>query len=421
MSEELNDRDHRVLGKRMDLFCSSPLVGPGLILWMPNGGIIRMELQNFMQGELIKRGYSPVYTPHIGSIELYKTSGHFPYYKDSQYPTIKSEEKKPDGEPVEEYLLKPMNCPHHAQIFAARPRSYRDLPIRLAEFGTVYRYEQAGSLNGMSRVRGLTQDDAHLFCSPDQVEQELRSTIDLVVSVFKMMGFSEYRVQISLRDPAEPKYVGDPAVWDKAEETLQRVAKESGLNSEIMLGEAAFYGPKIDFMVKDCIGREWQLGTVQLDYNLPDRFKLEFIGSDGQPHQPVMIHRAPFGSLERFFAILTEHFAGDFPLWMAPVHARIANIAERHADAVRVAAAALRAGGLRTEEDLSSDRVNAKVASAELAKVPFFLVIGDREAGSQSVSVRGRNGKNFGSMKIDEFLSKANGLIRNRALKPDFL
>ena len=309
--EEAKKRDHRKIGREQGLFTLSPTVGQGLVLWMPKGGIVRTELQNFMQSELLKRGYSPVFTPHIGSIELYKKSGHFPYYKDSQYPTIKADEE-------EEYLLKPMNCPHHIEIYAAEKHSYRELPIRLAEFGAVYRYEQSGELSGMTRVRGLTQDDAHIFCTPEQVESEIRDTVDLTLKTLRTLGLNNYRAQVSLRDPNSDKYTGDPANWDAAEEILGRVASDMNIAHEKVPGEAAFYGPKLDFMVKDCLGREWQLGTVQLDYNLPERFNLQYIGPDNAPHQPVMIHRAPFGSFERFMGILIEHFAGNFPLWLAP-------------------------------------------------------------------------------------------------------
>jgi threonyl-tRNA synthetase len=412
--EEAKKRDHRVIGKQMGLFTLSPLVGQGLVLWMPKGGIIRSELQNLMQGELLKRGYAPVFTPHIGNVEMYKISGHFPYYKDSQYPTIKSEEKKANGEPVEEYLLKPMNCPHHIQIYAAEQHSYRDLPVRLAEFGTVYRYEQSGELNGMTRVRGLTQDDAHLFCTPEQVEQEFISTVGLVQKIFGALGLSDYRVQVSLRDPKSDKYAGDPKVWDKAEETLKRVAKDMKLPHEAVPGEAAFYGPKLDFMVKDCIGREWQLGTVQLDYNLPERFKLEYVGSDNARHRPVMIHRAPFGSFERFVGILIEHFAGAFPLWLSPVQMRVANITEKQEDAVRKVVAELRAHGFRAEEDLGHYKINAKVAESEAAKIPYLLVIGEREAASDSVAVRGRGRKDLGTMSVKEFIAKAQQEIEER-------
>ncbi|HEY3325369.1 MAG TPA: threonine--tRNA ligase [Planctomycetota bacterium] len=410
--EEAKRRDHRTIGKQMGLFTMSPLVGQGLILWMPKGAIIRTELQNLMQGELFKRGYAPVFTPHIGSIELYKMSGHFPYYKDSQYPTIKGE--GPEGE-REEYLLKPMNCPHHIQIYAAEPHSYRDLPVRLAEFGTVYRYEQSGELNGMTRVRGLTQDDAHLFCTPEQVEQEFQSTVQLVQSIFTALGLSEYRVQVSLRDPKSDKYTGDPANWSKAEETLKRVAKDMNLPHEVVPGEAAFYGPKLDFMVKDCIGREWQLGTVQLDYNLPERFKLEYIGSDNSRHRPVMIHRAPFGSFERFVGILIEHFAGAFPLWLSPVQMRVANITESSMEAARNVAAQFRTEGFRVDEDISaSGNLKQKVKDSEEAKIPYLLVIGDREAAAGTVAVRGRGRKDLGTMPVAEFIAKAKAEVAGR-------
>ncbi|HYG77601.1 MAG TPA: threonine--tRNA ligase [Planctomycetota bacterium] len=414
--DEAKKRDHRVIGKQFGLFTMSPLVGQGLVLWMPNGGIIRTELQNLMQGELTKRGYKPVFTPHIGSVELYKTSGHFPYYKDSQYPTLKSEAKKENGEAEEEYLLKPMNCPHHIQIYAAEPHSYRDLPIRLAEFGTVYRYEQSGELNGMTRVRGLTQDDAHLFCTPEQVEKEIQSTVGLVQTIFGALGLKDYRVQVSLRDPASDKYTGDPAKWNMAEETLKRVAKDMNLPHEAVPGEAAFYGPKLDFMVKDCIGREWQLGTVQLDYNLPERFKLEYIGSDNNRHRPVMIHRAPFGSFERFVGILIEHFAGAFPLWLAPTQVRVANITDKQEEASLKVVQMLAAEGFRVEADLGKGKINAKVAESEAAKIPYLLVIGDREAQAGTVAVRGRGRKDLGTMPVAEFIAKAKAEIAERQI-----
>lgn len=399
----MDNYDHRVIGKRMGLFTISPLVGEGLVLWMPNGGIIRTELESLMRGELLKHGYMPVFTPHIGSVELYKISGHFPYYKDRQYPTIKGEGK--EGE-REEYLLKPMNCPHHIQIYAAEPHSYRDLPVRLAEFGTVYRYEQSGELNGMTRVRGLTQDDAHLFCTNEQVEGEFQSTVMLVQNIFGALGLTDYRVQISLRDPDDKKYIGDPKIWDKSEEVLRRVAKDMKLLHNEVKGEAAFYGPKMDFLVKDSIGREWQLGTVQLDYNLPERFKLEYVGSDNNRHQPVMIHRAPFGSFERFVGILIEHFAGAFPLWLSPVQVRVANITDRQEEASRNITRQLRMEGIRVEEDFEHGKINAKVAKSEDAKIPYLLIIGERESMSGSVSVRGRGRKDLGVMPISEFISR---------------
>ena len=351
--EEARKRDHRKIGREQGLFTLSPLVGQGLVLWMPKGGIVRTELQNFMQSELMGRGYSPVFTPHIGSIELYKTSGHFPYYKDSQYPTLKAGEN-------EEYLLKPMNCPHHIQIFAAEKHSYRELPVRLAEFGTVYRYEQSGELSGMTRVRGLTQDDAHIFCTQEQVEAEVRDTVDLTLKTLKTLGLDDYRIQVSLRAPDGDKYTGDPKNWSHAEETLQRVAKDMDLAHETVPGEAAFYGPKLDFMVKDCLGREWQLGTVQLDYNLPDRFGLEYTGSDNAAHQPVMIHRAPFGSFERFVGILIEHFAGNFPLWLAPEQVRVLPISEQQAEYAERICNDLKAAGVRANWDRTGDKNRRK-------------------------------------------------------------
>src|SRR5689334_18704186 len=371
--EEARKRDHRKIGKEMGLFTISPLVGPGLILWMPKGGIIRTELGNLMQEELLKRGYAPVFTPHIGHVELYKISGHFPYYKDSQYPTIK-------GEGDEEYLLKPMNCPHHIQIYAAEPRSYRDLPIRLAEFGMVYRYEQSGELSGMTRVRGFCQDDAHLFCTPEQVEQEVRTTVELVQHIFSVLGLNNYRVQVSLRDPKSDKYTGDPQRWDQAEATLQKIAKEMGLPHQTVEGEAAFYGPKLDFMVKDVLGREWQLGTVQLDYNLPERFKLEYVGADNKPHRPVMIHRAPFGSMERFVGVLIEHFAAAFPLWLAPEQVRILPISEKVNEYAANIEQQLKAAGFRTTTDLRSAKINGKIRDAQIELIPYMLIIGREEA-----------------------------------------
>lgn len=379
--EEARKRDHRRIGKEMGLFTLSPLVGQGLVLWMPKGGMIRTELQKLMTDELTKRGYQPVFTPHIGSVELYKISGHFPFYKESQYPTIKVAED-------EEYLLKPMNCPHHIQIYAAEPRSYRELPIRLAEFGTVYRYEQSGELNGLTRVRGLTQDDAHIFCTPDQVEAEIRSTVELVLHVFRVLGLNDYRVQVSLRDPKSDKYTGDPAVWTQAEETLKRVAADMQLPSQIVEGEAAFYGPKLDFMVKDCIGREWQLGTVQLDYNLPERFKLEYVGADNQRHRPVMIHRAPFGSFERFVGILIEHFAGNFPLWLAPEQVRVLPIGEGQIPYAEKILGELKSYGIRAEMDRTGDKIGGKIRNAEKDKVHTMFVVGQKEQESDSVALR---------------------------------
>ncbi len=407
--EEARKRDHRKIGRELGLFTLSPLVGQGLVLWMPKGGIVRTELQNFMQGELMRRGYSPVFTPHIGSIELYKTSGHFPYYKDSQYPTLKAEEN-------EEYLLKPMNCPHHIQIFAADKHSYRELPVRLAEFGTVYRYEQSGELSGMTRVRGLTQDDAHIFCTQEQVEAEVRDTVDLTLKTLKTLGLDDHRIQVSLRAPGGDKYTGDPKNWSHAEETLQRVAKDMNLAHETMPGEAAFYGPKLDFMVKDCLGREWQLGTVQLDYNLPERFGLEYTGSDNAAHQPVMIHRAPFGSFERFVGILIEHFAGNFPLWLAPEQVRVLPISEQQAEYAERICKDLKAADIRASWDRTSDKIGAKIRNAEIAKVHTMFVIGQKEAVSESVAVRIHGKGDQGMKPVAEAISRIQANIDARNL-----
>lgn len=407
--EEARKRDHRKIGKEMGLFTISPLVGQGLVLWMPKGGIIRTELQNLMQEQLRKYGYQPVFTPHIGSVAMYRISGHFPFYKESQFPTIK-------GEGEEEYLLKPMNCPHHIQIYAAQPRSYRELPVRLAEFGMVYRYEQSGELSGMTRVRGFTQDDAHLFCTPEQLEQEMRSTVELVVEIFRVLGLNDYRVQVSLRDPNSDKYTGDPANWDRAEETLKRVASDMGLPHEAVPGEAAFYGPKLDFMVKDCLGREWQLGTVQLDYNLPERFELEYVGADNQRHRPVMIHRAPFGSFERFVAILIEHFAGNFPLWLAPEQVRVLPVTVDQIGYAEAICAHLKERNVRVTLDPSGDKISGKIKRAEEEKVHTMLVVGAREEESGTISVRvhGRGGQ--GVAARDEVLAGIENDIRTRKL-----
>ena len=412
--EEAKKRDHRVIGKQMGLFTISNLVGSGLILWMPKGAIIRQELEQFMREELAKREYVPVYTPHIGKIDLYKISGHYPYYQESQFPTIKMKER--DSEDESEYLLKPMNCPHHIQIYAAEPHSYRDLPVRLAEFGTVYRFEQSGELNGMTRVRGFTQDDAHLFCTPEQVEAEFKSTVEMVMHVFETLGFKDYECRISLRDPKSDKYTGDPANWDRAEATLRKVAQDVGIKHFEGVGEAAFYGPKIDFMVKDVIGRTWQLGTVQLDYNLPERFQLEYIGADNARHRPVMIHRAPFGSMERFTGILIEHFAGAFPTWLHPTQVSVLTISEKFDDYAKMVQAKLIAAGVRTEIDLSGDKIGGKIKRAREAKIPYMLVLGAKEAVSTTVAVRTRKDKDLGAQPLDAFIEKIKEEIRTRAL-----
>jgi len=413
--QEAKKRDHRVIGKQLGLFTISPLVGSGLILWMPRGGVVRQELENFMRQELVRRGYSSVYTPHIGNINLYKVSGHYPYYKESQFPTIKMKERD-DGD-ESEYLLKPMNCPHHIQIYAAQPRSYRDLPIRLAEFGTVYRFEQSGELSGMTRVRGFTQDDAHLFCTPEQVEAELLSTVEMVLLVFKTLGFNDYECRVSLRDPKSDKYAGDPALWDRAEATLKKIVRDVGIKHQEAIGEAAFYGPKLDFLVKDVIGRQWQLGTVQLDYVLPERFQLEYIGADNTPHRPVMIHRAPFGSMERFTGILIEHFAGAFPTWLAPVQAMVLTISEKFVDYGTQVLAELTKAGVRAEIDTADDKIGAKIRRAREEKIPYLLIVGAREQEMSAVAVRTRKDQDLGAMPLPAFIEKISTEIRDRRLE----
>lgn len=493
--EEAKKRDHRVLGRQLKLFTISQVAGQGMILWMPKGAIIRGLLESFIKDELVKRGYQPVYTPHIGNLGLYRTSGHFPYYADAQFPpmyfnptvqtvdtwytllekqlltaeqeaaflgVIKSisEGKSPEN-PDQEiprftvgemkldaralwleyqaandrdakltvlknwmsgqegYLLKPMNCPHHIQIYKASPHSYRDLPIRLAEFGTVYRFEQSGELGGMTRVRGFTQDDAHLFMTPEQVEPQLRSEIELVLLVLKTLGLNEYRVRVSVRDPESNKYVGESELWEKAEATLKSVVETTpGLNFSIGVGEAAFYGPKIDFIVKDCIGREWQLGTVQLDYNLPQRFELEYTGPDNKPHRPVMIHRAPFGSLERFCGILIENFAGSFPLWLAPEQVRVLTISEKSESYAREIEARLRSAGFRIDVDYRSEKIGAKVREASLEKVPYMIVVGEKDAAAGTVSLRDRVGdKETRDLKLDDVIARLQDEIDNKTIR----
>jgi threonyl-tRNA synthetase len=461
--EEAKKRDHRRLGKELGLFTISPLVGSGLILWMPKGALVRGVLEQFLKDELLKRGYQPVYTPHIGKVELYKTSGHYPYYSDSQYPPVKllndaarelifayqkgiddpTQLPTPETEKAlwkaagleldyvtakahapaqkilwlnksaqaEEYLLKPMNCPHHIQIFAAQPRSYRDLPLRLAEFGTVYRYEQSGELSGLTRVRGFTQDDAHLFCTPEQVRAEFRATMELTQFVLSSLGLGDYRVRLSKSDPNDPKYQGKDgenlrAVWENAEEDIRAVLVDMGLPFDEAPGEAAFYGPKADFLVRDCLGRQWQLGTVQLDYVLPERFGLHYVGPDNQPHRPVMIHRAPFGSMERFMGILIEHFAGAFPLWLAPEQVRVLPISEKVSGYADTVLAQLQGAGLRASLDARPEKIGAKIRDAQLEKTPVMLVVGQKEAETGQVSYRDRVEGDLGAMPIAQALAR---------------
>ena len=413
--EQARQRDHRVLGKQLGLFLISDAVGPGLVLWLPRGTIVRHELETWLRGELIKRRYKTVVTPHIGKLDLYRTSGHYPYYKDSQYPPMVTG-TGPDGQ-QEGYLLKPMNCPHHIQIYKAAQHSYRDLPERLAEFGQVYRFEQSGELAGLTRVRGYCCDDAHIFCTPQQVEAEVESCVELVKLVLGTLGLGDYRVRIGLRGSDSGKYVGGASGWDQAEKNLRSVVARLGMNFVEEPGEAAFYGPKIDFIVKDCIGREWQLGTIQVDYNLPERFELEYIGPDNRPHRPVMIHRAPFGSLERFIGILIEHFAGAFPLWLSPVQIAILPVSEKFNGYAGEVSSAARAAGMRVELDGSSDKIGAKVRRWTLQKVPYIFVVGRRETEAGTVAVRRRGVGEVGSFRLAEVLGKLADEVKSRAVE----
>ncbi|MGD9857489.1 MAG: threonine--tRNA ligase [Planctomycetaceae bacterium] len=455
--EEAKRRDHRVLGKQHNLFTLTNDVGSGLVLWLPKGATVRAILEDFIKQELLKRGYEPVYSPHVGRVELYETSGHFPYYRESQFPplfghpagqlvdywktqlaesalTDKAETDflaaaadmgcdfarypktaSPDDKIAflkawekhqERYLLKPMNCPHHVQMYKAQQRSYRDLPVRLAEFGTVYRHEQSGELNGMLRVRGLTQDDAHLFCTAEQVEQEFKDTLELTKFVLKSVGLDDYRIQLSLRDPGSDKYVGSEVLWNKAEATLHRVLTDSGLPFSTAEGEAAFYGPKADFMVRDCLGREWQLGTVQLDYNLPERFQLEYIGDDNAPHRPVMIHRAPFGSMERFVGMLIEHFAAAFPLWLAPEQVRILGLNDDMLPYCEEIQKEFRAAGFRTTIDRQSANVKKKIRDAQLDLIPYMAIVGPKDKDQGGLSLRDRLEGDLGFMPTAAAITK---------------
>ena len=407
--EEARLRDHRRLGKQLGLFHISPLVGSGLPLWPPKGAVLRETLESFLRQAQLERGYLPVITPHIGNLNLYKTSGHYPYYKDSQYTPIKVDE--------EEFLLKPMNCPHHIEIYRSEPRSYRDLPYRLAEFGTVYRYEKSGELTGLTRVRGFTVDDSHLFVAPEQLEEEFIAVVDLIQYVFSTIGFNDFRARLGTNDTDSDKYAGAPEMWQRGIAAIRQAADKLGLNYSVEQGEAAFYGPKLDFIFRDVLKREWQLGTVQVDFLLPERFDLEYTGEDGQKHRPVMIHRAPFGSMERFVGILIEHFNGAFPLWLAPVQAVVIPIADRHVAYGREVAAALRAAGLRVEIDEGSERMNKKIREAQLQKIPYMLVIGDKEAEARAVAVRTRDEQDRGAQPLDAFIAAARALIAARALE----
>lgn len=397
--EEAKRRDHRKLGVELELFLISPKVGSGLPIWLPKGTIVRENLEKFLRNEQRKRGYQSVITPHIGNLELYKTSGHYPYYKESQFAPITME----DGE---QFLLKPMNCPHHHQIYSSKPRSYRDLPVRLAEFGTVYRYEQSGEMSGLTRVRGFTQDDAHIYCTHDQLKQEIKNTVELTQLVFKTFDM-QVTTRLSYRDEKNvEKYGGDAKFWELAQREIKEVADEMGLNYFIGIGEASFYGPKIDFMVKDAIGRTWQLGTVQVDYVMPERFELEYTGADGQKHRPVIIHRAPFGSMERFVGLLIEHYAGEFPLWLAPVQAVVLPITDGQLEYAQKVVAQMSEAGLRVEIDSRNEKIGYKIREHEVKKMPFMLVVGEKEKETNSISVRQHKKGDVGVMTITEVIQK---------------
>lgn len=405
--EEAKKRDHRKIGKELELFTFSPKVGAGLPLWLPKGAALRERLEMFLKKVQKKAGYQQVICPHIGHVDLYKTSGHYQKYGESSFRPIST------PVPGEEFFLKPMNCPHHCEVYNSKPRSYKDLPLRIAEFGTVYRYEQSGELHGLTRVRGFTQDDAHIFCTPDQVKEEFKGVMDIVMHIFKALDFKEFITQISLRDQAhKEKYIGSDENWDKAEKAILEVAQERGLETVVVPGEAAFYGPKMDFMVKDALGRKWQLGTIQVDYNLPDRFELEYIGSDNQKHRPVMIHRAPFGSMERFVAVLIEHTAGNFPLWLTPEQAIILPISEKYQNYAEKVLEVLNNADIRAQIDNRNEKAGKKIRDAELKKIPFMLVVGEREEQEGTVSVRKHGAGDLGSQSIEAFAALINEEIK---------
>jgi len=437
--EEAKKRDHRKLGREMGLFAIDEMVGQGLILWKPKGAIIRRQLQDFITEELDRIGYSQVYTPHIGKLDLYKTSGHWAHYKESQFPPMPDPDdykrlrdenatcadlfNAMDIGTINGFMLKPMNCPHHIRIYSSDPHSYRDLPVRLAEFGTVYRWELSGELGGMTRVRGFTQDDAHIFCRPDQIKHELKQCISIVKLILGTLEMNDFRVRLSLRDTeyTDPKYVGDAENWRLAESALREVLDESGFDYTIAEHEAAFYGPKIDFVVRDIIGRDWQLGTIQVDYNLPERFELTYTGADNKPHRPVMIHRAPFGSMERFTGLLIEHFAGKFPTWLAPEQVRVLPISDKVAEFAEDIRAKLASAGVRTTLDSAPDKIGAKIRNARLDRVPYMLVVGAREAEQGLVSVRHRDMNDLGVMDTEEFISSLKNEIVQRLIRPTFI
>lgn len=412
MIEEAKKRDHRKLGKELELFAFSEKVGAGLPLWLPKGAMLRQRLQDFLQAAQLESGYLPVITPHIGNINLYKTSGHYEKYGADSFQSIKTPHEG------EEFFLKPMNCPHHCEIYKTSPKSYKDLPVRFAEFGTVYRYEQAGELHGLTRVRGFTQDDAHLFCRPDQVKEEFKKVIDLVLYTFNSLGFTEYTAQVSLRDPNnKTKYIGSDENWDIAENSIREAAAEKGLVTIEEEGEAAFYGPKLDFMVRDALGRKWQLGTIQVDYNLPERFELEYVDSDNSRKRPVMIHRAPFGSMERFIAVLLEHCAGNLPLWLAPTQVKVLPISEKFQPYAHEVAKELKAKGVRIEVDERLEKIGKLIRDTELEKVPYMLIIGEKEMNDRTVAVRRHGLGDQGVVSIDAFAAQVKEEVDNRISK----
>ena len=406
--EEAKKRDHRVLGRKLDLFILDPLVGKGLPLWLPNGAILRDTLERWLRDVQINNGYLPVITPHIGNLNLYRTSGHYPYYSESQYTPIQVDD--------EEYMLKPMNCPHHCMIYKNEPRSYRDLPVRLAEFGTVYRYEQSGELNGLTRVRGFTVDDAHLYVRPEQLLEEFKDVVRLIQYVFTTLGLTDFRARVGKRDPNSDKYVGSDQAWEDASAAIIQACDELGLPYVVEEGEAAFYGPKLDFIIRDVLKREWQLGTVQVDYNLPERFELEYTDSDNTQKRPVMIHRAPFGSMERFIGILIEHFAGDFPVWLAPQQAVVIPIADGHYDYAQEVANYLGAVGIRAKADLRDKNMRSKIKELRKMAIPYLLIVGDRDVENREVSVRLRTDEDKGSMGLDAFREMVVGLINSNSM-----
>ena len=409
MLEEARKRDHRVVGEKLNLFTFSPLVGKGLPLWKPLGATLRDTLERWLRQTQLDNGYLPVVTPHIGNLNLYKTSGHYPYYKDSQYSPIEVDD--------EEFMLKPMNCPHHIMIYKSDMHSYRDLPVRLAEFGTVYRYEQSGELHGLTRVRGFTVDDAHLFVTPDQLLAEFKNVVKLIQYVFNTVGFADFRARVGIRDPKSEKYVGGDDLWEKATSAILEACDELSLPYTVEEGEAAFYGPKLDFIFRDVLKREWQLGTVQVDYNLPERFDIEYVAEDGSRQRPVMIHRAPFGSMERFVAILIEHFAGAFPVWLAPVQVILIPVTDGNVEYANGVADKLRALGMLVEVDAGKARMQAKIAANRDRQIPYMLIVGNRDAAAGNVSVRLRTDEDLGAMSVDDFAKMATGIIASKSME----